>query len=143
MSEQILKALTKLFAIISRQDSGMTETERNFVIGFFEQDLDRKTVKEYVELYDNYVQNGVKDRKKKPEATEAKEETEEERKKREEREERRRKREARKAARAAKKAEEEGGKADSEGGVRLHFVSPCRLSKSVEKSTKRLPKSRK
>lgn len=115
MSEQILKALTKLFAIISRQDSGMTETERNFVIGFFEQDLDRKTVQEYVALYDNYVQNGVKDRKKKPEATEAKEETEEERKKREEREERRRKREARRAARAAKKAKEGGGKADAEG----------------------------
>ncbi|MFA0962852.1 ATP-binding cassette domain-containing protein [Roseivirga sp. BDSF3-8] len=55
MSEEILKALTQLFAIITKQDGGVTETERNFVIGFFQQELDQDSVKEYLELYDKYV----------------------------------------------------------------------------------------
>src|SRR6267142_4397874 len=54
MSEEILKALTQLFAIISKQDGGVTENERQFVINFFQQELDQDTIKEYVELYDNY-----------------------------------------------------------------------------------------
>jgi hypothetical protein len=32
MSEEILKALTQLFAIITKQDGGVTEKERNHVI---------------------------------------------------------------------------------------------------------------
>ena len=52
MSEEILKALTELFGIISMQDGGATEAERNFVIRFFKQELDSKTVEEYTELYD-------------------------------------------------------------------------------------------
>ena len=59
MSEEILRALTQLFAIISKQDGGASEGVRNFVIGFFEQELDRKTVSEYVTLYDNYAEYGV------------------------------------------------------------------------------------
>ncbi len=55
MSEEILKALTQLFAIITKQDEGVTEKERNFVIRFFEQELDRDSVKEYIELYDSYI----------------------------------------------------------------------------------------
>ena len=55
MSEEILKALTQLFAIITKQDEGVTVTERNFVIRFFEQELDRDSVKEYIELYDQYI----------------------------------------------------------------------------------------
>lgn len=55
MSEEILKALTQLFAIITKQDGGVTEKERNFVIRFFQQELDQDSVKEYLELYDNYV----------------------------------------------------------------------------------------
>ena len=55
MSEEILKALTQLFAIITKQDEGVTVTERNFVIQFFEQELDRDSVKEYIELYDKYI----------------------------------------------------------------------------------------
>lgn len=55
MSEEILKALTQLFAIITKQDEGVTVTERNFVIQFFEHELDRDSVKEYIELYDNYI----------------------------------------------------------------------------------------
>lgn len=54
MSEEILKALTQLFAIITKQDGGVTEKERQFVIGFFQQELDQDTVKEYLELYDKF-----------------------------------------------------------------------------------------
>ena len=55
MSEEILKALTQLFAIITKQDGGVTEIERKFVIRFFQQELDQDSVKEYLELYDKYV----------------------------------------------------------------------------------------
>src|SRR6267154_6046651 len=54
MSEEILKALTQLFAIITKQDGGVTENERQFVINFFQQELDQDTVKEYVTLYDDF-----------------------------------------------------------------------------------------
>ena len=54
MSEEILKALTQLFAIITKQDGGVTEKERLFVISFFKQELDQDSVKEYLELYDKY-----------------------------------------------------------------------------------------
>lgn len=55
MSEEILKALTQLFGIITKQDGGATEKERNFVIGFFQQELDQDSIKEYLELYDKLV----------------------------------------------------------------------------------------
>jgi len=54
MSEEILKALTQLFAIITKQDGGVTEKERQFVISFFQQELDQDSVKEYLELYDKF-----------------------------------------------------------------------------------------
>jgi ABC-type multidrug transport system ATPase subunit len=53
MSEEILKALTQLFAIITKQDGGVTENERQFVITFFQQELDHDSIKEYVQLYDD------------------------------------------------------------------------------------------
>jgi ABC transport system ATP-binding/permease protein len=52
MSEEILKALTTLFAIITKQDGGVTEFERTFVIRFFESELERASVKDYLELFD-------------------------------------------------------------------------------------------
>jgi ABC-type multidrug transport system ATPase subunit len=55
MSEEILKALTQLFAIITKQDGGATEVERNFVIRFFQQELDQDSIREYLELYDKFV----------------------------------------------------------------------------------------
>jgi ABC transport system ATP-binding/permease protein len=58
MSEEILKALTQLFAIITKQDGGVTEVERKFVIQFFMQELDQDSVKEYVELYDQFTGYG-------------------------------------------------------------------------------------
>ncbi|SFF12304.1 hypothetical protein [Thermoflexibacter ruber] len=53
MSEEILKALTQLFAIISKQDSGTSTIERDFVISFYEQELAKEMVPEYIALYDN------------------------------------------------------------------------------------------
>ncbi|GHM98631.1 hypothetical protein WSM22_01210 [Cytophagales bacterium WSM2-2] len=61
MSEEILKALTQLFAIITKQDGGVTENEREFVINFFQQELDQDSVKEYLTLYDNFSGYGKQD----------------------------------------------------------------------------------
>ncbi|HEX6224979.1 MAG TPA: ATP-binding cassette domain-containing protein [Chryseolinea sp.] len=58
MSEEILKALTQLFAIITKQDGGVTERERQFVINFFQTELDQDTIKEYLELYDQFSEYG-------------------------------------------------------------------------------------
>ncbi len=52
MSEEILKALTQLFAIISKQDGGVTDIERKFVLRFFRQELDKQTLEEYMAVYD-------------------------------------------------------------------------------------------
>src|SRR5690606_27398758 len=54
MSEEILRALTQLFAIITKQDDGVSERERQFVIRFFEQELDHASVPEYIALYDQF-----------------------------------------------------------------------------------------
>jgi ABC transport system ATP-binding/permease protein len=61
MSEEILKALTQLFAIITKQDGGVTERERQFVINFFQTELDRDSIKEYLELYDQFSEYGKED----------------------------------------------------------------------------------
>ena len=58
MSEEILKALTQLFAIITKQDGGVTEKERGYVINFFKSELDKDSVEEYVELYDKFAEYG-------------------------------------------------------------------------------------
>lgn len=54
MSEEILKALTQLFAIITKQDGGVSINERQFVINFFEAELDQDGINEYLQLYDDY-----------------------------------------------------------------------------------------
>lgn len=56
MSEEILRALTQLFAIIASQDDGSTNREREHVIHYFHQELDQRTVEEYVALYDQYIE---------------------------------------------------------------------------------------
>ena len=61
MSEEILKALTQLFAIITKQDGGVTEKERSYVINFFKTELDKDSVEEYVELYDKFADYGKKE----------------------------------------------------------------------------------
>ncbi|BDD05041.1 ATP-binding cassette domain-containing protein [Aureibacter tunicatorum] len=55
MSEEILKALTQLFAIITKQDGGVTEAERDYVISFFESELDQDSKQEYIDLYDKFI----------------------------------------------------------------------------------------
>ena len=63
MSEEILKALTQLFAIITKQDGGVTEKERNYVINFFKSELDQDSVVEYVTLYDTFADYGKRKKK--------------------------------------------------------------------------------
>ena len=58
MSEEILKALTQLYAIITKQDGGVTEKERDFVISIFNEDLDQDSIQEYLALYDEFVGYG-------------------------------------------------------------------------------------
>ena len=58
MSEEILKALTQLFAIITKQDGGVTDLERLYVIHFFQTELDQETIEEYVRLYDEFSDYG-------------------------------------------------------------------------------------
>jgi len=52
MSEEILKALMQLFAIISKQDEGTTEDQRNFVESFLSSQLNNQKTQEYLKLYD-------------------------------------------------------------------------------------------
>ncbi len=54
MSEEILKALMQLFAIIAKQDVGLSENEREFVQNFLKQQLNESSVKEYLTLFDSY-----------------------------------------------------------------------------------------
>ena len=58
MSEEILKALIRLFAVISKQDGGVTEGERNYVMAFFRQQLGHDDIEQYITLYDTYTEYG-------------------------------------------------------------------------------------
>lgn len=72
MSEEILKALTQLFAIITKQDGGVTVGERQFVINFFQTELDQDSVKEYIDLYDQFSGFGKEDEEGKSKLTSVK-----------------------------------------------------------------------
>jgi ABC-type multidrug transport system ATPase subunit/ABC-type multidrug transport system permease subunit len=52
MSEEILKALMQLFALIVKQDGGMLSSEREYVHNFLEKQLSPGSVSEYIELFD-------------------------------------------------------------------------------------------
>ncbi|MCX6300852.1 MAG: ATP-binding cassette domain-containing protein [Bacteroidia bacterium] len=52
MSEEILKALMELFALIVKQDGGMIMNEREYVSDFLTKQLTRESVKEYLLLFD-------------------------------------------------------------------------------------------
>ena len=58
MSEEILKALIRLFAVISKQDGGVTKGERDYVMAFFRQQLGHDDIEQYITLYDNYTGYG-------------------------------------------------------------------------------------
>jgi ABC-type multidrug transport system ATPase subunit len=52
MSEEILKALMELFALIVKQDEGILQNEREYVSGFLAKQLSRESVNEYLALFD-------------------------------------------------------------------------------------------
>ena len=55
MSEKILKALMQLFAIITKQDGGVTDNERRYVKDFLESQLEQEKIEEYFSLYENFL----------------------------------------------------------------------------------------
>lgn len=55
MSEEILKALMELFALIVKQDGGMIQDERDYVSDFLDQQLSKERVKEYISLFDEHA----------------------------------------------------------------------------------------
>ncbi len=71
MSEEILKALMQLFAIIAKQDDGVETNERDYVLNFLTQQLNDEAIQEYIELFDKKAgykknnQNGEKEKKRK------------------------------------------------------------------------------
>lgn len=54
MSEEILKALMQLFAIITKQDVGLSTNEREYIESFLRQQLNERAVEEYLALFDSY-----------------------------------------------------------------------------------------
>ena len=60
MSEEILKALMQLFAIITKQDEGITSGESRYVESFLKQQLNDDSVLEYIELFESYGESDDK-----------------------------------------------------------------------------------
>ena len=52
MSEEILKALMQLFALIVKQDEGVESNEREYVENFLTQQLNDEAIPEYLALFD-------------------------------------------------------------------------------------------
>ncbi len=55
MSEEILKALMQLFAIIAKQDEGVESNERDYVVNFLMQQVNDEAVEEYIKLFDQHA----------------------------------------------------------------------------------------
>ena len=55
MSEEILKALMELFALVVKQDSGILLNEREYVFNFLNKQLRSETVNEYLSLFDEHT----------------------------------------------------------------------------------------
>ncbi len=55
MSEEILKALMELFALIVKQDGGILLNEREYVSGFLKKQLTKDTLNEYLALFDEHA----------------------------------------------------------------------------------------
>ncbi|MDZ7738819.1 MAG: ATP-binding cassette domain-containing protein [Bacteroidales bacterium] len=55
MSEEILKALMQLFALIIKQDGGVLSSEREYVVTFLKKQVSHDTVNDYLELFDRDV----------------------------------------------------------------------------------------
>jgi ABC transport system ATP-binding/permease protein len=54
MSEEILKALMELFALIVKQDGGILDNEREYVSNFLIKQLSKESVSEYLALFDSH-----------------------------------------------------------------------------------------
>ncbi len=65
MSEEILKALMQLFAIIAKQDEGVVLQEEKFVRIFLASQLSKSQVEEYMDLFIKHSEREEKKRKKK------------------------------------------------------------------------------
>lgn len=61
MSEEILKALMQLFAIILKQDDAVNDDERAFVERFLKQQLNPEMVAEYYALFEGFLTEGTQD----------------------------------------------------------------------------------
>lgn len=61
MSEEILKALMQLFAIIAKQDDAVSDNERLFVERFLKQQLNPEMVAEYYALFESFISDGSQD----------------------------------------------------------------------------------
>ena len=79
MSEEILKALMQLFAIIAKQDEGVGDVQIDFVKSFLTQQLSEDTVKEYLNLFYKHA-DLIQDEEKKDKEEEAGEEKKKKRK---------------------------------------------------------------
>lgn len=55
MSEEILKALMQLFAIIAKQDTGANLSFRSYVESFLKNQVSKDKVNEYLSLYDSFL----------------------------------------------------------------------------------------
>ena len=62
MSEEILKALMQLFAIIVKQDEGVVQQEEKFVQTFLASQLSKSKVNEYMDLFNENTQKEEKKR---------------------------------------------------------------------------------
>lgn len=55
MSEEILKALMQLFAIVAKQDEGVESTQVEYVKTFLQQQLNAEKVAEYYALFEQHA----------------------------------------------------------------------------------------
>ena len=58
MSEEILKALMQLFALITKQDGGIGEKEIAYVNRFLVQQIGVESAREYLQLYRETAEEG-------------------------------------------------------------------------------------
>ncbi len=58
MSEEILKALMQLFALIIKQDGGIEESEKAYIRSFLSKQLSSEDVSQYYSLFEQYADIG-------------------------------------------------------------------------------------
>src|SRR6218665_426601 len=68
MSEEILKALMQLFAIIAKQDTGSSDKQKHFITVFLRSQLNELKCTEYLALYEEFLApKDAKEQEKEPE----------------------------------------------------------------------------